>query len=94
MSTEQEIPTQQPELTKEEKRKKQLREAAKRYYQTHKAVKANNAEYVPKSYNINYQREYHRSYYQANRDKLLTRSKEKYVKKNTPPPSDGEATSE
>jgi hypothetical protein len=79
---------------KTEKRKEQLRQAQIRYRQKHlakndkkeaeKAVVENEPEKVkeiPKSYTAEYRQNYYKTYYETHKEKLLTRSKERYVKK-------------
>jgi len=79
---------------KTEKRKEQLRQAQIRYRQKH-LTKKNNEEAqqaviqnepekvkdIPKSYTAEYRQTYYKNYYETHKDKLLTRSKERYVKK-------------
>jgi hypothetical protein len=79
---------------KTEKRKEQLRQAQIRYRQKH-LTKKNNEEAqeaqiqsepekvkeIPKSYTAEYRQTYYKNYYETHKEKLLTRSKERYVKK-------------
>lgn len=72
-----------PQLTtneKAEKRKQQLRDAQKRYYEKNK--KKNTCE-PPKSYTADYMRDYHRSYYQKHKDLILNRAKDYYTTRRT-----------
>lgn len=66
------------ELTRQEKRRIQLREAQKRYYATHK--KKEKPE-IPASYQVEHLRNYHKSYYEKNKDKINQRAKERYNNK-------------
>jgi hypothetical protein len=62
---------------KTENRKKQLREAQRRFYNTHKKKERGEA----KSYSPDYLRQYHKDYYQANRERLNQLAKERYKTK-------------
>lgn len=64
-------------LTKEEKRRIQLREAQRRYYDNHKKKQSPS---VPVSYNLDNIRSYHKSYYEKNREAIIARSKDRYYK--------------
>ena len=62
-------------LTKEEKRRIQLREAQRRYYNSHK--KKDKPE-VPPSYQPDRIRNYHKTYYEENKEALNARAKQRY----------------
>lgn len=62
-------------LTKEEKRRIQLREAQRRYYNSHK--KKEKPE-VPPSYHPDRIRNYHKTYYEENKAVLNARAKQRY----------------
>lgn len=64
---------------KRERRKQQLREAQRRFYANHKKKEKGN----PASYDPDYLREYHKNYYQANRDRLNSKAKERYQAKKS-----------
>ena len=61
--------------SKEEKRRIQLREAQRRYYNAHKRKEK---EEVPPSYHPEHIRTYHKSYYEKNKEMLNARAKERY----------------
>jgi len=60
---------------KRERRKQQLRESQRRFYNTHK--KKEQAD-PPVSYNPEYLRNYHKTYYQANKEKIINRARLHY----------------
>ncbi len=60
---------------KRERRKQQLREAQRRFYNAHKRKERPE---TPVSYNPEYLRNYHKNYYQANREKISTRARQYY----------------
>jgi hypothetical protein len=60
--------------SKEEKRRIQLREAQRRYYNAHKRKEKK----VPSSYDPEHIRTYHKSYYEKNKEMLNARAKERY----------------
>jgi hypothetical protein len=66
------------EHTKEEKRRIQLRDAQRRYYATHK--KKERPE-VPVSYEPDRIRNYHKTYYEENKERLNEKAKERYRQK-------------
>ena len=59
-----------------EKRKQQLKEAQKRYYEKNKKLKDKD-----KIYNVEKIQEYHKSYYQKNKEVINARAKEFYKAK-------------
>jgi Zn-dependent M16 (insulinase) family peptidase len=66
------------EISKEEKRRIQLREAQRRYYNSHK--KKEKPE-VPPSYQVDRIRNYHKTYYEENKDILNARAKQRYTQR-------------
>jgi len=64
-------------VSEEEKLKRKKEKAHERYLKK-KQNASEPKKKEPESYTIEYQREYHKNYYQKNRDKLLTRCKEYY----------------
>jgi len=62
-------------ISKEEKRRIQLREAQRRYYNSHK--KKEKPE-VPPSYQPDRIRNYHKTYYEENKEALNARAKQRY----------------
>ena len=78
------------EETKEEKRKRQMKEAQKRYLAKHKKEKGTPASYEPDKI-----KDYHKSYYQVNKDKIIERAKKQYeMKKKLKAESDTNLKSE
>ena len=65
----------EPEISKEQKRRIQLRDAQRRYYNAHKKKER---EEVPPSYQADHIRNYHKSYYEKNKEKLNQKAKERY----------------
>jgi hypothetical protein len=65
---------------KRERRKQQLREAQRRFYDNHKRKERTE----PVSYNPEYLRNYHKNYYQSNKERLNNQAKQRYqAKKNS-----------
>jgi hypothetical protein len=71
-----------PKLTDEEKQLKR-KEKAKQRYLKKKEQKGKKPDQVPASYTVDYQRSYHKRYYETNKEKLLSRAKTRYFKKMT-----------
>ena len=70
-----------PVVSEEEKLRIKKQKAHERYLKRKQAKAGEPKEKVPESYTVTYQRQYHKDYYQKNREKLLTRCKEYYHKK-------------
>jgi hypothetical protein len=79
-------------MEKTDKRKEQLRQAQIRYRRKHSTkqtvadpqqeeVKAEVEKPTPISYTVEYRKNYYKAYYEKHKEKLLARSKERYVKK-------------
>ena len=60
---------------KRERRKQQLREAQRRFYNAHKRKERPE---TPVSYNPEHLRAYHKNYYQANKEKIASRARQHY----------------
>jgi len=75
MSVEEPTKVQLSPEEKRERRKQQLREAQRRFYNAHKRKERPE---TPVSYNPEYIRTYHKNYYQANKEKIATRAREYY----------------
>lgn len=71
-----------PKLSDEEKEQKRKEKARERYL-TQKMQKEKKPEQIPTSYTVDYLRSYHKKYYETNKNKLLTRAKTRYFKKQT-----------
>ena len=69
-----------PKLTDEEKEQKR-KEKAKQRYIIKKMQQEKKPDTIPISYTVDYQRSYHKKYYESNKDKLLTRAKNRYSDK-------------
>jgi len=67
-------------LSEEEKVQQQKEKARQRYLKRRDANKMTRGNAVPVSYTVDYQRNYHKGYYEQNRDKLLERAKTRYIK--------------
>ena len=65
-----------------DRRKRQNREAQKRFYEKHKKKPSSE---TPKLYDSQNLREYHKTYYQKNKEIIVSRAKEWYTNKNKPP---------
>jgi hypothetical protein len=63
---------------KRERRKQQLREAQRRFYATHKKKERTE---IPPSYTGEFLRNYHKTYYQAHKERLNNRAKQRYYEK-------------
>ena len=61
-----------------EKRRRQLREAQRRFYDKNKRKSPKKD---PISYTIEYQRNYHKAYYEANKEKIINKAKQIYYDK-------------
>jgi hypothetical protein len=71
-----------PQLSIEEKLKTKKEKAHERYLKRKEATSGEpKVDKIPESYTIEYQRQYHKNYYNENKDRLLTRCKEYYHKK-------------
>lgn len=66
------------EPSPQDRRREQLREASRRYYQKKKAEKQSE----PVSYNVDFRRAYYKNYYQQHREEMLQRQKERYRKEH------------
>lgn len=69
-----------PKLSDEEKMQKRKEKAKQRYLEK-KSKKEKKPDTIPTSYTVDYQRSYHKKYYETNKDKLLTRAKNRYFGK-------------
>jgi hypothetical protein len=74
-----------PKISEEEKQQRRKVKAKERYA-IKKQQQEKKPDQVPTSYTVDYQRNYHRSYYEKNKDKLLSRSKNRYFQKKTDDP--------
>lgn len=72
-----------PQISMEEKLKSKKQKAHERYLKRKEAHSPEKElkEKIPESYTIEYQRQYHKNYYNEHKEKLLTRCKEYYHKK-------------
>ena len=82
-----------------ERRKQQLREAQHRFYEKNKDKDKDNKikgtkEEIPKSYNIEHIKAYHKAYYQKKKEIILTKSKDKYESRKIPISHDPQAMRE
>ena len=68
-----------PKLTEEEREQRRKEKAHERYLKNREAKKG--VEELPMSYTVDYRRNYHKKYYEENKEVLLTRSKERYTQK-------------
>lgn len=64
------------ELSPLDRRRAQMREASRRYYQKKKTERQSD----PVSYSVDYRRAYYQTYYQQHRDQMIARQKERYRK--------------
>ena len=64
------------QVAEKKDRKQQLKEAQKRYYEKHKKPKEDKPIYSPEKI-----QEYHKAYYQKNKEKINARAKEFYKAK-------------